>query len=402
MDLSISKYFQTPFLSNFTLTSSILPFTDQELTKIDHELSEYERIYLDPDIEKHLYRRNELMASFAISKAENSELTLVEAQKVYDLVLENEELSFLKEKINKQQPLSQKEFEKLEFYNIVNVFRHVNKPSFNIDDLTPKFIRNIHAQLTAGFDIFHQYIIGFTTYKSGMWRDNDEIIVGSYTPAPYWEIESGVVELIDFIRKNYSVTSIGVFHTALYALHPFNNGNKRVCRVLEHLLLKGLGLNPKNLYSTSFYYHKEKNRYYKYLLASLERKNLTHFVAFFQEALFISAVTTVKTSLEIKRAEFLYRQEPTDQLKLIAKPLLKRKEMQYKNLRKLVVGKMAEQTFVTNLQLGVEKQILAKREEGRSVYYCLKFTSKEEQIISRWLEIGKKKLTYIPDSIRLV
>ncbi len=63
---------------------------------------------------------------------------------------------------------------------------------------------------------------------------------------------------------------------------------------------------------------------------------------------------------------------------------------------------MAEQTFVTNLQLGVEKQILAKREEGRSVYYCLKFTSKEEQIISRWLEIGKKKLTYIPDSIRLV
>ncbi len=87
MNLSISNYFQTPFLSDFTLTSSILPFTDQELTKIDHELSEYERIYLDPDIEKHLYRRNELMASFAISKAENSELTLVEAQKVYDLIL---------------------------------------------------------------------------------------------------------------------------------------------------------------------------------------------------------------------------------------------------------------------------------------------------------------------------
>ena len=137
-------------------------------------------------------------------------------------------------------------------------------------------------------DIFKKHLSDFTVYKSGTWRDNDEIRVGTYVPAPYVEIEKGVSELIGWLKDNQTITGIAVFHTAIYGLHPFNNGNKRVCRILEHVLLRGLGLNNKNLYSTSYYYHKQKARYYKYLLYSLERKNLNHFVSFVLESFVLS------------------------------------------------------------------------------------------------------------------
>jgi len=401
MTATISTLFHTPFLKEFTLTSSLLPFSDSELAGVDHELAVYEKVYLDPDVEKYLYSKNELMASFAISKAENSTLTIAEAQQVYNFVIENKELSFISEKLNNNQELTEKDFEKLEFYNIVRVFRKINKDTFTIDQLNQNFIKLVHADLTAGFDIFSTKLLGFTVYKSGMWRDNNNIIVGSYVPAPHQEISEGVCELIEFIKTNYTITNVGIFHTSLYALHPFNNGNKRVCRVLEHVLLRGLGVNTQNLYSTSYYYHKEKERYYKYLLASLERRNLTYFASFFQEALFLSIVSTVKTSLEMKRYEFITGKELNDQINLIIKPLIKKKELQYKHLRKLVVKKMAEQTFVTYLQQAVDKNIITKRGVGRSVFYQINLDSEEENIISKWLELGKKKLSYIPDSIKL-
>ena len=52
------------------------------------------------------------------------------------------------------------------------------------------------------------------------------------------------------------------------------------------LWMTTIQINSKNLYSTSYYYHKEKDRYYKYLLYSLERKNLNHFFGnpFYQES----------------------------------------------------------------------------------------------------------------------
>jgi Fic family protein len=402
MDIPTTQPFKHTFLSEFTITPSLLPFSDTQLQYIDSELSQYEKIFLDPDIEKNLYSKNELLASFAISKAENSTLTLQEAQNVYNLVTSNQELTFINDKIHNKQKLTQKDYEKLEFYNIARVFRKINEQTIRIEGVTPSFLQELHQELTLGFDIFKQYLFDLTVYKSGQWRDNNEIRVGNYVPASYTAIEKGVEELLDWIKSNQTITSIGIFHTALYALHPFNNGNKRVCRILEHIFLRSIGMNKRNLYSTSYYYHKEKERYYKYLLASLERRNLTYFVSYFQEAFFLSIVATVKTSLEIRRSQFVNQQENlNDQLKIIIKPLYKRKELQYKTLRKIVKEKMAEQTFVTYLQQGVDKGILKKRESGRAVYYSINLNIEEEKIIHNWLVLAKEKLQFIPDSIKL-
>lgn len=399
---NIQNPFKRPFLSSFIITYDILPFTSEEIVKYDQELSGFEQVFLNPDIEKNLISKNELLASFAISKAELSTLTLQEARDVYNLVLANSDYNFIREKLKKEKKLTQKDHDKLEFFNIAKTFRSLNQNLFSLPDLSPEFILNLHKNLTMGMDIFKNYLHGFTVYKSGAFRDNNDIRVGDYQPAPFQEIKTGLKELLQWLKNNQTITGVAIFHTALYALHPFNNGNKRVCRVLEHILLRSLGINQKNLYSTSYYYHQEKPRYYKYLLYSLERKNLNHFVSFIQEALMLSMVSVLKTSLEAKRNEYLQKKSDDSTIRDIAKPLVKRRELQFKHLFKNVEKKMARQTFVANLQKAVEEGIVNKREAGRAVYYGLNIKNPEEKIITQWLSFFQKRLGYIPDEFLLL
>lgn len=394
--------FKTSFLSSFVITSDILPFTDKEIIQYDHQLSRFEQVFLNPDIEKNLISKNELLTSFAISKAELSTLTLKEAQNVYNLILSNPDYDFISEKLKDSKKLTQKDYDKLEFFNIAKTFRFLNQNPFTFQDLNSKLILKLHQNLTQGLDIFNKYLSDFTVYKPGKWRDNDTIRVGEYIPAPYKEIKAGVQELLSWLKNNQTLTGVAVFHTALYGLHPFNNGNKRVCRILEHILLRQLGINQKNLYSASYYYHKEKQRYYKYLLYSLERKNLNHFVSFIQEAIMLSMISVIKTSLEAKRNEYLNIRTIDTTIKNIIKPLIKRKELQFKHLIKHVGRKMARQTFVTNLQKAVDEQIITKNNIGRSTYYSLNITFPEEKIINNRLVFIKKKLSYIPDEFLLL
>ncbi|OGE27313.1 hypothetical protein A3B42_03815 [Candidatus Daviesbacteria bacterium RIFCSPLOWO2_01_FULL_38_10] len=403
-DYITQKPFANTFLSSLVFTPSLLPFTNEEIKRIDTQLGEYEQIFLNPDIERNLISRNELLASFAISKAENSSLTLKEAQDVYDVILSNEEYTFISDKIKAKQKLTRKDYEKLEFFNIAKTFRSLNQSPLKIDDVSPDTILDIHNSLSKGLDIFAKYLPDFTVYKAGNFRDNDLIRVGTYTPAPHKEIEKGVEELLTWLKEHKTITDVALFHTALYALHPFNNGNKRVCRVLEHPFFRNLGINQKNLYSTSYYYHKQKERYYKYLLYSLERKNLNHFVSFIQEALVLSMIDVVKLSLEAKRNEFLERQDTDNQIKSILKPLIKRSELQFKNLFKHSKGKIARQTFVNYLQKATDEAIVTKREEGRTTYYGfnLKTPQQEEGTLKEWLKFAKQRLSFIPDEIKLI
>lgn len=401
MNTIILKPFSGKFLSQFVWAPQILPFTSEEIESLDRELSEYEQVFLNPDIEKNLISKNELLASFAISKAENSQLTLKEAQDVYSLITSDPDYDFVGKKLKVKKKLTQKDHDQLEFFNIAKTFRKLNQEPFSVKELTPKKILQLHCDITQGLDIFKEYLSDFTVYKSGEWRNNDLIRVGSYVPAPYTEIEKGVEELITWIKGNQTIDGIAVFHTALYALHPFNNGNKRVCRILEHIFLRDLGLNVKNLYSTSYYYHKQKERYYKYLLYSLERRNLNHFVSFILEALVLSIIDVVKTSLETKRSEFLDRQDLEGQVRTVLKPFIKRDEIQFKNLARTTRGKIARQTLITYLQKAVGQGVLHKREAGRTTYYSLNFEAPEEEKLTKWLTFTKKRLIFIPDDIKL-
>ncbi len=306
------------------------------------------------------------------------------------------EFTPIKQKLSEKKKLNKKDHDKLEFFNIAKTFREINSTTISIEKIDSEFIKKIHADLTKGLDIFSDHLSNFDVYRSGKFRQDDLVQVGNYIPAPHGEIESGVKELVSWIKENLTITNIGVFHAALYALHPFNNGNKRVCRIVEHVLLKTAKINRKNLYSPSYYYHKEKDRYYKFLLASVEKKNLTYFAAFFEEAVVYSQISVLKTAIEIKRGEFIARFPTTDMDLIVLKPLIKQKELQFKTFSKITKSKIARQTLVDYLQKVVEKKIVIKQDIGRTTFYSLNFNLVEEETLHKWVEILRQKLSYLP------
>lgn len=398
----IAKPFKTSFLNDFVLVSNSLPLKSKEVFDLDQELNQYERIVLNPDIEKSLLTKNELLTSFAISKAENSSLTMEEAEEVYALIKNNPDFDFIKNKIENQKKLTRKDYEKLEFFNITKTFRVLNSQNLSLNDINLEKIKEIHKLLTQGLDIFKDYLPGFDVYKSGEWRDNNNIRVGEYVPPDFNLIEEAVKELLAYLKRGPDLTSLAVFHTALYAVHPFDNGNKRVCRILEHVILRQIGFNKNNLYSTSYYYHKEKDRYYKYLLASLERKNLNYFTSFVLESVVLSIISVVKTSIEAERNNFLNKQDINEDIRKSFHPFIKRKEIQFKNIFKENKGRISRQTLVNHLNKGVALKILIKRGEGRNTYYSFNIPLPEEEIYKKWLAFARRKLSYIPDDILLV
>src|SRR5258706_530045 len=119
---------------------------------------------------------------------------------------------FISEKLKRGERLEEKDYEKLEFYNIAKTFRNYNQNPIHIKEVTPEYIKELHRELTQGLDIFKDYLTGFDVYKSGYWRDNDEIRIDDYKPATHTEIEKSVEELLLWVKKHPSLTSVGIFH----------------------------------------------------------------------------------------------------------------------------------------------------------------------------------------------
>ena len=184
INAQILKPFSGSFLSQFIWTPEILPFKDKEMISLDNELTLFEQVFLNPDIEKNLISKNELLASFAISKAEDSQLTLAEAQDVYNLILSDAHYDFLSQKLKAKEKLTQKDYDKFEFFNIAKTFRTLHHKPLAIDRLAPQDLLELHSQLTQGLDIFKKHLKDFTIYKSGMWRGNKEKKRGTDNTAP--------------------------------------------------------------------------------------------------------------------------------------------------------------------------------------------------------------------------
>ncbi|MBN2837165.1 MAG: Fic family protein [Fusobacteriaceae bacterium] len=401
LNLKPDFLFKSKFLSTFSISLKSLPFDDALLRKVDEAISVYEKREIDSHLESALRLRNNVLTSFAVSKAENSALTLAEATELYNHISFGKEdfPKSIKNKIKKKEKLNKNDHDRLEYYNIAKTFK-TYEGKISIDSLSLNLIKKLHKDLTIGLDIFAGIVSDFETYNSGKLRDNDKVRVANYEPAPFKEVEESLKELIYWLKTNPSATNIFIFHTALYAIHPFRNGNKRVCRVLEHFLLQSIGYNSKNLYATSYYYHDNQKRYYSRLIEAMYKHNLKYFVAFAQEALYFSALGVIAEVLQRKRAEFLDSYSLNKGVKSILKPLIKRGELRFSRLFALNKRKVVRQTFVNYLKEAELEGVLKKRELGKAVFYSLALDFEEDRILKDWKDLALEKGAFLPDKMR--
>lgn len=238
-----------------------------------------------------------LAESLAISTAEDSRLNMSEANTIE--LSPEQTVRILKYRENKT--LSEQEkYEQLEFENIKAVEHQVDSLSFT--DLTTDLICRLHHDLTIGLDDYRQ-AVGTSQYHSGKLRQSESVRVGKvrqYTPPQHKEIKK-LLKLLctNFAnRKKIALPDILEFHLLFYAIHPFQNGNKRVVRILESMLLNHYGYSAQRSISLAVYYSEKKDGVNFFLMQSLLKKDLAPFVNFAIRGYFYSINMFFQTILQ--------------------------------------------------------------------------------------------------------
>ncbi|MDD5254311.1 MAG: Fic family protein [Candidatus Nanoarchaeia archaeon] len=134
-----------------------------------------------------------------------------------------------------------------------NIFETSNE--LNID-----FIKKLHLATQQGID----ELAGGYKDKENCITDNEGTLIDTTTPVEF--VEKRMDELLSWYDKNKSklhpfVLAI-IFHNQFVYIHPFNDGNGRVARLLLNFIL------IKNAYFPIIFYNDEKSKYYTYIRSS--------------------------------------------------------------------------------------------------------------------------------------
>jgi hypothetical protein len=137
-------------------------------------------------------------------------------------------------------------------------------------------------------------------------------------------------------------------------------------------------------------------------LGSLERRNFNIFSSFILESIVFSILGVIKTSLEIKRQQFISQYELDKETQKTIKPLIKRGELQFKTFYKIVKNQISKQTFVNRIEKAVSDGVLIRREIGNATYYRLNLETDEQKLLAECLETINNKVGVIDEDLRLV
>lgn len=127
-----------------------------------------------------------------------------------------------------------------EIYNIENAMFFVDECFREIPDMpiNKKFLSELHEIISKGLDTSKE-----GSHTPGCYRKNNvEIKNAAYTPPMNIKVPEYMEELIDFINKEENLQRIllkvAIAHHRFVWIHPFDNGNGRMSRMLTYAMLK--------------------------------------------------------------------------------------------------------------------------------------------------------------------
>ncbi len=138
----------------------------------------------------------------------------------------------------------------IEISNIEECIQLINQefeanPDYKISEF---FIKQLHGVLT-------QNLTSEGSHTPGAYRSHNVKITGSkHTPPEFFNVPDYMTELFDFINKEdpvqASLLKVAIAHHRFVWIHPFDNGNGRIARLLTYAMLRQYGffkvyfLNP--------------------------------------------------------------------------------------------------------------------------------------------------------------
>lgn len=155
-----------------------------------------------------------------------------------------------------------------DFLEILNIEKAMAYIEENIDDtpITSMFIRELHHIAVNGLSARKEGAV-----HPGQYRNvNVKIGGSSHVPPDYTQVEYMMQSLVDFINqqgsRKYDLLKIAIAHHRFVWIHPFENGNGRVVRLLTYaMLLKKVFKSNDRIINPTAVFCSNRDNYYKYL-----------------------------------------------------------------------------------------------------------------------------------------
>ena len=178
----------------------------------------------------------------------------------------------------------------------------INRAERMVDEgeiLSPQLLCACHRKLL-GFTRGHEKSPGnFKTEQNYLVDMANRKIL--FIPISPDALQQGLENMFLFIRENeeHPLIKTAIAHVEFESLHPFNDGNGRIGRILITLMLWKLGLIARPYFYISGYLEKRKNEYLDTMRAVSSTGDWTSWCIFFLEAVRGQAEMNIAKSEEI-------------------------------------------------------------------------------------------------------
>ncbi len=334
------------FTPNFTLTSKLLT----NLTEIERFYGQLEGIRIPKQLELNLERTNLIESSYASNSIEGNPLSVGE---VTNLLL------------NDRVPTNRSEKEVVNYFTILKSLEVIKNEALNLN-----LILDIHRRLLDGVNDEIKGQIRNVPIIVGK-RQPDQIIVKHNPPFHNKkQIEEALDELSYWIKSTDTspILKAGIFHHQFVFLHPFEDGNGRVCRLLTALMLLSNGYQINKYFVLDDYYDVDRSLYSD-SLHTADEGNKTSWLEYFTDGVKYSLQSALgRVQDGISKLSLDIRPSPREQEALeIAR---RYKEITSADIVKEL--KITRQQAFNLLKSLSEKGFLDKKGSTKSSFYILK------------------------------
>jgi len=334
----------------YFLTPAIL----NNLNSIERYYGQLEALKIPKELELKLERGNLLESAYVSNSIEGNPLSPYE---VTNLLL------------NDRVPTNRDEKEVHNFFAILeNLGKEIEKP-FSLS-----LILDFHQRLLSGV---HEQAGNLRDEKVAVGRHakdkNGPSFIIKHTP-PFHQkekIEKALKELIGWEEAEKNLPpplKAGIFHHQFVYLHPFEDGNGRVCRLLTTLIFLKNNYLINKYFILDDYYDIDRNLYSD-KLHTADQGDKSEWLEYFTEGVMYSlqsALARIKESYDTLRVE----NRPTPKEKEAIEVIKKRQEVTAPQLAQILgVSRQQAHNLLSGL---IKKGLIDKKGKTKSSYYFLK------------------------------
>ena len=258
---------------------------------------------------------------------------------------------------------------------IVNYIKATNYAFKRLEELPlcMRLIKETHSILLSGVRGNEKSPGEFRKSQNWIGYAGCKLNTASFVPPAPGEMEKSLTDLEKYIHEDSFIPNlikIALIHYQFETIHPFLDGNGRMGRLLIVLFLKERGLIEYPVLYLSYFFKKNRNRYYELLNNVRIKGEFEEWIKFFIEGICeISedAISSIQKIIELKKADIeKIRNIPKgniSNLLLIYDYLLKHPFLETEDIRRL--SDLSKPTVNKLLETLIELEILELVEEKK-------------------------------------